>query len=214
MITIHHLDNSRSERIVWLAEELNIPYEVVTHLRNQGMAPDSYRKIHSLGRAPVICDGPLTIMESGAICEYLVDKYGQGQLKPVPGSEDYVRYLEWMHFAEGSAMPGALQEFMAKLSGQETPLTARQRSRNNAMWRYVDEVLADRSYFAGASFSAADIMMEFNFAFMQRVVDFDLAGLPNITRWLDLVRRRPAYLTAMAITAPKVPLGFTPQTSK
>jgi len=208
MITIFHLDNSRSERIVWLAEELGLAYEIKTYLRVQGLAPPEYREIHPLGRAPVIRDGDLTLMESGAICDYLTLTYGATTLAPAPGSREYAWYLEWLHFAEGSAMSGALMELILQLSDAASPRAAHQHQRNAAMLTFVDSVLAERSYFAGDQFTTADIMMEFDFAFMERSLDLDRALYPNIGRWLDLVRQRPAYSRAMAVAGPQVPLPF------
>ena len=107
MITVHHLNNSRSQRIIWLLEELGVPYEIKRYKRDPktSLAPPELLRVHPLGKAPVITDGDLTIAESGAIVEYLVDRYGKGALIPPPGSPERLRYTYWLHFAEGTAMP-------------------------------------------------------------------------------------------------------------
>ncbi len=206
MLTIYHLDNSRSERVVWLAEELGIPYDQVTHLREKGMAPLSFRDIHPLGRAPVVRLGDQVMMESGAICDFLVHLYGEGQLSPERSSYDYPRYLEWMHFAEGSCMSGLLVELVGGMVAND-PDDNEQISaitkRNRAMLRYIDDELSTRPYFAGEHFSAADIMMEFNFSFLERYCDKDCAEYSNIRRWLEQVRGRAAYARAMEMAAPQ-----------
>lgn len=208
MITIYHLDNSRSERIVWLAEELGIPYEVKTFLREQGLAPAAFREIHPLGRAPVIRDADLTLMESGAICEYLTHKYGAGTLAPDADSPEYAWYLEWMHFAEGSAMGGLLVELIQSMSQADPQRIAHQQQRNAAMLDYINSVLAQRQYLAGDNFSAADINMEFCFAFAERSLALEREKYPNIARWLDQIRARPGYDKAMAQCAPQQELPF------
>src|SRR5580693_5781761 len=106
MLKVHHLNNSRSQRILWLLEELGAPYEIVQYQRMTPvpLAPPELKKIHPLGKSPVITDGDITIAESGAIVEYILDKFGKGRLRPQMGSKDHVKYIEWMHYAEGSAM--------------------------------------------------------------------------------------------------------------
>ena len=119
MVTVHHLNNSRSQRILWLLEELGTPYEIKKYQRMEGLplAPPELKAVHPLGKSPVITDGGKTIAESGAIIEYLIDKYGNGRLKPKPGTDDYWKYVEWMHYAEGSAMlPLLLALYAARAS--------------------------------------------------------------------------------------------------
>jgi glutathione S-transferase len=207
MITIYHLDNSRSERIVWLAEELGLPYEQVTYLRDKGLAPAAYRAIHALGHAPVIRDGDQVLMESGAIVEWLVGRYGNGSLVPARGGSDYALYLQWLHFAEGSAMSGLLSELGSMLENTGREPTPRQRmwqQRNGAMLQYIDDELGQRPYFAGAEFSAADIMMEFVFSFIERYQGRSLDDHAHIAAWLRRVRERPAYQRMAAAAAPQV----------
>ncbi len=208
MITIYHLDNSRSERIVWLMEELGLPYEQKTFLRDQGMAPAEMKAIHPRGKAPLIRDGEQAIMESGAIVEYILQRYGNGRLVPPVASADYVHYLEFMHFAEGSLMSGLLNEFMLRMIGgdkaEESPGVQGLAARNHATLTFLDNTLAKAPYFAGSEFTAADIMMEFCFIFKQRYMKQDLSAYPHIAAWLERVHARPAYQRMMAVAAPQV----------
>ena len=119
MLTVHHLNNSRSQRILWLLEELGTPYEIVKYQRMEGMplAPPELKAVHPLGKSPVITDDGKTIAESGAIVEYLLDRYGNGRMRPKPGTDDYWKYVEWMHYAEGSAMLPLLLALYSRLLG-------------------------------------------------------------------------------------------------
>ena len=124
MLTVHHLNNSRSQRILWLLEELGTPYEIVKYQRMEGLplAPPELKEVHPLGKSPVITDDGKTIAESGAIVEYIIDTYGNGRMKPAPGSDDYWKYVEWMHYAEGSAMLPLLLALYAGLLGDAAAL--------------------------------------------------------------------------------------------
>ena len=208
MITIYHLDNSRSERIVWLAEELGLGYEQRTTMRTaNGLAPQEFRDIHPLGRAPVIRDGDITLIESGAIVDYLIERHGNGRLRPAVASPEYPRYLQWLHFAEGSAMSGLLMEYVAGMLQTDpaapSPIMGMIGARNDEMLRFIDTELGRSAYFAGTEFSAADIMMEFVFAFLERAKGEKFATLPTIATWLKRVRARPAYAKAMTAAGPK-----------
>jgi len=206
MITIYHLDNSRSERMVWLAEELDLPYQLQTFLREANqLAPQAFRDIHPLGRAPVVRDGDILMMESGAIVDYLIRRYGNGRLQPPADSADYARYLQWLHFAEGTAMSNLLLEYIgAMLTGtaaQESGPMAMFQARNATLLQFLDDELGRAPYFAGSDFSGADIMMEFVFSFLQRWRGDTLSG--NTAAWLERVRSRPAYAKAMTVAGPK-----------
>jgi glutathione S-transferase len=207
MITIHHLDKSRSERIVWLVEELDLPYQLETTLRENGLAPASYRAIHPLGRAPIISDGELVLIESGAIVDYLISHYGNGRLRPSVSSPDYARYLQWLHYAEGTAMSSLLLDyFVSSIEGGAAALTPRLemvRARNTEMLSHIDTELGQRAYFAGAEFSCADIMMEFCFAFLARAKGETFASYPHIADWLQRIHARPAYAKSMQLVGPK-----------
>ncbi len=178
MITVHHLNNSRSQRILWLLEELGLDYEVKRYERDAAtmLAPPALRAVHPLGKSPVITDGSLTLAESGAIIEYLVDHYGQGRLAPAPGTAERVRYLYWLHYAEGSAMPPLLfklvfdrietapMPFFVKPFARAIAGRARSTFIEPAIklhFDFMEGELAKSEWFAGAEFSAADIQMSF-----------------------------------------------------
>jgi len=207
MITIYHLDNSRSERIVWLMEELGLPYEQQTFMRDQGMAPAELKEIHPRGKAPLIRDGEQVVMESGAIIEYILARHGDGKLRPAVSSPAFPHYLEWLHFAEGSAMSTLLGEFMVHRvlgdSAANSPIVPMLAARTQALLAFIDGELAKSPYFAGSEFTAADIMMEFCFSFIHRYAQQSIAAYPHIEAWVQRVHARPAYQRAMATAAPK-----------
>ncbi|MET0378823.1 MAG: glutathione S-transferase family protein, partial [Spongiibacteraceae bacterium] len=185
-------------------------YEQKTFLREKGLAPAAMKEIHPLGKAPMIKDGEQVIIESGAIVEYIIDRYGNGKLAASVDSPDYGRYLQWLHYAEGSAMADMLGELrVRRVLGDKTAdskVLQDIAARTEAMRQYVDSELALHPFLAGSHFTAADIMMEFNFAFMARMPKISLAGYPHIVAWLQRVRGRPAYQRMIAVAAPQVPL--------
>lgn len=201
MITVHHLNQSRSTRILWLLEELGLPYEVVHHQRDPQtrLAPPSLAKVHPLSKAPIIVDGDLTLCESGAITEYLLDKIKDTSLRPTPASAEYYAYLEWLHFAEGSLSLPVIGTF---LMGME------ERSGNSPMdgyiakeialdLSYIETTLTDRAFFAGEQFSAADIMMCF---LLQAAKGLGLLeGRPSTLSYLAKLETREAYQRAAAL---------------
>lgn len=207
MITIYHLDNSRSERIVWLMEELGLPYELQSFMRDKGAAPVDMQNIHPIGTAPLIRDGEHVIMESGAIVEYLIARHGDSRLIPPVSSDDYVLYLEWLHFAEGTLMSNLLRSFIVGMVAKDSPMVQMGEVRNARMFKLIDQHLSSRDYFAGSGFTAADIMMEFCFSFVERFAKLSLAEYSQITSWLQRVRQRPAYQRMMAVAAPKIKFG-------
>lgn len=208
MITIYHLNMSRSERIIWLMEELGLPYQLEKFQREPGMeAPQSLRAIHPLGKAPVIRDGDTVMVESGAIIEYIINRHGGGRLGVPIDSADYARYVQWMHFAEGSAMMQFLNHLF--LSGrfvpgidQSSPWVARINGRSIELLKYIDSELVSHPYFAGDNFTAADIMMVFAFGAAKNFLQIDMTPFPNINRYLERIAKRPAYQKAMAIANP------------
>jgi glutathione S-transferase len=205
VITIHHLSTSRSERIVWLAEELAIPYRMAWHQREaNGAAPPALRELHALGKAPVIEDGGLVLAESGAIVEYIVQRHGAGRLAVAPGAAEYPGYLYWMHFAEGSLMTLMLIALVLSRvpEARDGPVQKRISTRLADMLRFVDERMAGHAWFGGGSFTAADVMMSFPLTTMNRYLDVDLSGHANIAGWLERIAARPAYAKAMAIAGP------------
>lgn len=207
MITIYHLNMSRSERIIWLMEELGLEYKLEKFQREPGMeAPASLRAIHPLGKAPVIRDGDMVLIESGAIVEYIINRYGNGKLGVAVSSPDYARYLQWMHFAEGSAMTQFLLSLflggMIPGIDQTSPWVARTKERTTGMLKFLDGELGARPYFAGQEFTAADLMMMFPFFIAKNFLQLDLSPYPNITSYLDRIAKRPAYQKAMTIANP------------
>jgi glutathione S-transferase len=206
MITIYHLDTSRSERIVWLMEELGLEYKLELFQRNDnGSAPDALRKIHALGKAPVIRDGNTVLAESGAIVDYIVHRYAGDRLAVAPAAHDYARYIYWFHFAEGSLMSLLILALVLSRvpEADASPVRARVLERMKQTLAFIDSELAQATYFAGATFSAADVMMTFPFTTMRHFLKYDLAPYANILAYLQRIESRPAYQKAMALAGPK-----------
>jgi len=205
MITIHHLSSSRSERIVWLMEELGLDYQLDRFRREpSGAAPDALKAIHALGRAPVIHDGNQVLAESGAIVDYIVHRHGGARLTVPPGAPTHARYLYWLHFAEGSLMSLMLIALVLSriLEAAESPVRKRVLARLQQMLAFVDAELGEGPWFAGAEFTAADVMMTFPFTTMRRFLDYDLAPYANILAYVKRIEARPAYRKAMALAGP------------
>ena len=198
MLTLHHLNDSRSQRVLWLLEELGLPYEIKHYQRNAEtrLAPPELAKIHPLGKSPVITDGDTTIAESGAIVDYIIRRYGQGKDKPAMmpalGSADYEAYNEWMHYSEGSAMlPLMLNLYVSRLKEAGAPLHPRIDSELANHLGYVDGALKGREFFVGASLTGADIQMSF-VGEMAKVFG-KLEPYPNLAAWLGRMHARPAF---------------------
>ena len=192
MLTVHHLNNSRSQRILWLLEELGTPYEIVKYQRMSPMplAPPELKEVHPLGKSPVITDGAMTMAESGAIVEYLIDRYGKGRLKPGPGSDDYWRYVEWMHYAEGSAMLPLLLALYAGLLGDGAALLRPRidgEIANNLS--YMETGLGGREFFVGNDLTGADIQL----LFVLQAAGDRLQPYPALVAYRDRMHARPAY---------------------
>ena len=204
MIRVHHLNNSRSHRVLWLLEELNVPYEVVAYQRDPAtmLAPPDLTKIHPLGKSPVIEDGALVLAESGAILEYLVGKYGNGKLAPAAGSTEHTRYLYWFHFAEGSAMPPLLLKlYFSRVMAAPAPVLDRINTQIAAQLDYMDGALSTSAYFAGPEFTAADIQMSFPIIAAASRSGLD-ASRPHLWRWFTAIQQRPAFVRANARGGP------------
>lgn len=214
MITVHHLNNSRSQRVLWLLEELDTRYEIVHYQRDPQtlLAPESLRRVHPLGKSPVITDGGLALAESGAIIEYLADRYGDGRLAPTPGTTQRLRYTGWLHYAEGSAMPPLLLKLVfAKVEHAKMPFFVKPVAKAIAAkvnrdfidpqltlhLDYLEGELTQHAWFVGDDFSAADIQMSFP-------VEAAAAGggidrrRPHLHAWLERIHARPAYQRALA----------------
>ena len=209
MLTVHHLGVSQSERVVWLCEELDLPYRLVRHERDPvtRLAPPEYRALHPFGTAPVIVDGDLVMGESGAIVEYLIARHGGGRLAVAADRPEFADYVYWFHFANASLMPAMMVDIIATLAGaRDEVILAALRSRADRGFALVESTLGQRDYLAGNSFTAADLMMVFPLTTMRAFVARDLAPYPNLRAYLQRIGARPAYRRAMAKGDP----GMTP----
>ncbi|KAI1110456.1 putative glutathione S-transferase [Nemania sp. NC0429] len=208
-LKIHHLQMSQSERIVWLAEELGIEYELVYHPRDPFLAPQSIRDLHPLGQAPIIQDGPVTLPESAAIADYMLQKYGSDSgLALGPSDADFAQYLHWFHFATGNMHPQAtrvmvLQHCEVDMSGWHAQRHVKQYAK---FLKFVDDRVKDNEWLAGARFTAADVMNIFSLTTMRAFTGQDLSDYPNILSYLKRVSEREAYQRARARADPGVPL--------
>lgn len=218
MIVVHHLENSRSQRILWLLEELGLPYEVKRYERDRAtmLAPPELRKVHPLGKSPVITDEAGAHAESGAIVEYVVERYGGGRLAPPAGTPERLRYRYWLHYAEGSAMPPLLMRLVvSRLRSAPMPFFAKPIARGiadkldsrfvspqlNLHLDYMEAELGRFPWFAGAEFSAADIQMSFPLEAAASRAGLD-ASRPRLRAFLDRIHARPAYARALEIGGP------------
>jgi glutathione S-transferase len=198
MITVHHLNDSRSQRILWLLEELGQPYEIKAYQRDPmtRLAPAELKAVHPLGKSPVISDDGQVIAESGAIIEYLVDKYDHGELKPKAGTPAALDYLHWMHFAEGSAMlPFMLALYTGMLGEAAAPLQPRIVAEIHNHLGYIEGRLAAHDYLVGDRFTAADVQM--GFVLEAAAVRGWLNEYPKQKAYLSKLQARSAYLRAL-----------------
>ena len=196
MITIHHLARSRSDRAVWLMEELEEPYELKLYRRLESHSAEAaYKELHPLGSSPVIGVHDSVLAESGAVIEYLATTQGSGALAAKPSDPDYIDYLFWFHFAEASLMPELVREIMAEFGGIEHDHPSRQHARERTAHylHHVDSRLAQVPWFAGDRFTAADIMMTFPFTTTRHFARVDLSEYPHIAEYVEKVEQRPAY---------------------
>lgn len=214
MITVHHLNNSRSQRVLWLLEELGVTYEITKYERDPKtmLAPPSLRAVHPLGKSPVITDGDITVAESGAIVEYLVERFDDdGRLAPGVGTPERLRWRYWMHFAEGSAMPPLLIKLICeKVARSPMPFFARPIARAisskvqtmivepnlKRQLDFMESELAQHKWFAGSEFSAADIQMSFPLEAAAQRAGLD-ASRPKLMGFLKRIHARPAYKKAL-----------------
>jgi glutathione S-transferase len=203
MITVHHLENSRSQRVLWLLEELDLSYRVRRYERDPKtmLAPRSLRDVHPLGKAPVIDDEGLVIAETGAIVEYLVDKAG-GRLGPPANRDSVLRYRHFLHYAEGSMMPPLFAMLVVNRLGLlGRPARAPLQRMFDIHLDWLESELGDRPWFAGDDFTAADVMMSFPLEAARARAGLD-ESRPNLTDWLERIHARPAYGEALAKGGP------------
>jgi glutathione S-transferase len=203
MIIVHHLNNSRSQRVLWLLEELGLPYELKAYNRDAvtNLAPPELKAVHPLGKSPVITDDGRTIIESGAITDYIIRRHGGGRLAPAPGSAAHEDYLQWLHFAEGSAMtPFLLALYTARLGEAAAPLAPRIQEQIGAHVAYFSQSLGSNDWLVENRLSGADIMMSFiaEIAAAQGLG----AHFPNVAAYAARLQARPAWQAAKAKTEP------------
>jgi glutathione S-transferase len=213
MITVHHLNNSRSQRVLWLLEELGLPYEIQKYQRDPKtmLAPPELKAVHPLGKSPVITDGDAVVAESGAIIEYLLDRYGEGRLRPAAGTPERLRFTYWLHFAEGTAMNPLLMKLVFnRILHAPMPFFAKPIARgiaNKVLGSFVDPnirsqldfmeaELGKSEWFAGSEFSAADIQMSFPLEAAAQRAGLD-ASRPRLSAFLKRIHARPAYRRAL-----------------
>lgn len=198
MIVLHHLNHSRSQRVLWLLEELGLPYEIEHYERDPKTrrAPESLKIVHPLGRSPVITDGDRTIAETGAIIEYIIQTYGDGRLMPAVGSDDYFTYIHFLHYGEGSAMlPQLLLLYTSFLGEAAKPLSPILNGELKAHFDYMEYHLTGHDYFAGGELSGADIQMLFPLESAK--THGRLKGYAACVEYVDRMQARPAYLKAL-----------------
>jgi len=201
MLTVHHLGKSQSERIVWLCEELAIPYELKRYARDAVtmLAPPDYKALHPIGAAPVITDGDVVLAESGAIVDYIVAKYGNGRLSVRPDHPDFPQFLYWFHFANGTlqAAMGRLMILNRLKLAADNPILLATKARVDRAFDAVEERTRTAEYLAGSEFTSADIMVGFTLTTMRYFQPYDLTRCPNIVAYLARIGARPAYRRAM-----------------
>ena len=213
MITVHHLNNSRSQRVLWLLEELGLPYEIKKYQRDATtmLAPPELARVHPLGKSPVITEGDITVAESGAIIEYLLERHGGGCLVPAAGTPERLRYRYWLHFAEGSAMPPLLLKLIfGRIATRAMPffvkpiaraISARVQSdfvdpNLTRQLDFMEAELSQTEWFAGPEFSAADIQMSFPLEAAAQRAGLN-ASRPKLMAFLKKIHARPAYKKAL-----------------
>lgn len=203
MIIVHHLNDSRSQRILWLLEELKIPYEIKRYQRDEQtrFAPPELKAVHPLGKSPVITDAGRVIIESGAIIDYIIRRHGAGRLQPDPASPAFDDYVQWLHYAEGSAMlPLLLKLYVSRLGEAGAPLGPRIESEIANHLGYVNAALAGRDYLLGGELTGADIQM----SFVGEVAGAraNRAEFPHLDAWVRRFQERPAYRAALSRGGP------------
>ena len=213
MLTVQHLGKSQSERIVWLCEELEIPYELKRYARDAStmLAPPDYKALHPVGTAPVITDGELVLAESGAVVDYIIAKYGNGRLKLSPDHPDFAPFLFWFHFANGTlqAQMGRNMILNRLKLADDNPILQATRVRVDRSFDLVNARLGEAEYLAGKEFSAADVMIGFSLTTMRYFMPYDIGRCQNIVCYLARIAGRPAYRRAVEKGDPGMALLLT-----
>jgi glutathione S-transferase len=201
MLTLHHLGKSQSERIVWLCEELGVPYELKIYHRDPvtRLGPPEYKALHPLGTAPIISDGDIVLAESAAIMAYIMAKHGSGALVPTPADANFADYLFWFNFANGSLQPNLLRCLSLSRVNLPTdnPMLKWANERRDLVLGLIEKRLGETEYLAGNSFSAADIMTVFSLTTMRHFLPLDLSPYPNVLAYLQRIGARDGYRRAM-----------------
>ncbi len=218
MITVHHLENSRSQRVLWLLEELQLPYQVQRYERDRStmLAPPALKRVHALGKSPVLVDGDTTVAETGAIVEYLLDSAPGTALRPAAGTPEFLRYRYWLHFAEGSAMPPLVMKLVFdRIASAPMPFFVKPVAKAivkqvmgsfinpnlKSQLDFMEAELAQRDWFAGKHFTAADVMMSFPLEAAAQRAGLG-AGHPRLHGLLQRLQARPAYRRALQTGGP------------
>jgi glutathione S-transferase len=213
MLTVHHLGKSQSERIVWLCEELEIPYQLKRYARDPVtmLAPADYKALHPIGTAPVITDGDLVLAESGAVVDYIIAKYGHGRLALNADHPDFAAFLYWFHFANGTLQANMGRNMILNRLNlaADNPILAATKARVDRAFDLIDARTREAEYLAGSEFTAADIMMGFSLTTMRYFLPYDLARCRNILGYLARIGARPAYRRAMEKGDPGMALLLT-----
>ena len=213
MLTVHHLGKSQSERVVWLCEELGLPYVLKHYVRDSAtmLSPPELKALHPLGAAPVITEGEVLLAESGAIFDYILAKHGEGRLTLGPDHPDFAAYLYWLHFANGTLQPAMGRNMiLSRLRlPAENPVLQAMRGRLERALGLVEARLSKVDYLAGSEFTVADIMTVFTLTTMRYFMPLDLAPYPAILAYLQRIGARPAYQQAMAKGDPGMALLLT-----
>lgn len=217
VITLHHLEISRSHRIIWLLEELSVEYEIKTYRRDPKtrLAPPEYLALHPCNTAPIITDGDLVLAESGAIIEYILLKYGEGRLKPLEGSPEWAQYIYWLHFAEGSFMPISIIYLLLDTTYQKSPffikpIVASIRNKWSSLYlgarrtrqlEFIEATLSKNTWLVGDSLSAADIQMAIPLVWtLSR--GKALPPMPKTKAYLENIKKRPAFIRTLEVGGP------------
>ncbi len=198
MIVVHHLNESRSQRVLWLLEELGVPYEIKRYERDAAtrLAPPELLAVHPLGKSPVVTEDGVTLAESGAIVDHLIRRHGKGRFQPAVDSPDYDRYVHWLHYAEGSAMlPLMLQLYVMRIGDAGAPLQPRIDSELANHLGYIENALAGRQFFVGDELTGADVQMTFVLEVARMFGQ--LQQRPNSTAYLERMHARPAFARAV-----------------
>jgi glutathione S-transferase len=209
MLTVHHLGISQSERIVWLCEELGLDYDLKLYARraDNRLAPDDYKALHPMGIAPVITDSSvqgrdLVLGESGAICEYICGRYGDGRLAPGPDDPDYADHLFWFHWSNGTFMTTLMMQLVLSGGGKDNPAAVFVGDRSRRGWAMAEARLGEAPFFGGRNLTTADIMMVYCLTTSRAFRGMTLDGFPNLQAYLQRIGARPAYQRAMAKAEP------------